>query len=53
MKLQPVLTPAHRSPRDHEANVASSAPGVKPSFVCDIACNVLPEPIKSICKAGC
>jgi hypothetical protein len=27
--------------------------GLRPSGLCQIACNVLPEPLKSICLAAC
>ena len=31
----------------------SGASGVRPSGLCELACNGLPEPLRSVCKAAC
>jgi hypothetical protein len=39
------------------ARLSGAAKGVRPAGLfgglCQLACNVLPEPLKSICKAAC
>ena len=49
MKLPVQAQPVLRNTSDVVRNDGS----VAPSVLCDLACNFLPEPAKSICKAAC
>jgi hypothetical protein len=45
--------PIEGRPSSAGRTAGQAAQGIVPSGLCELACNALPEPARSICKAAC